>query len=70
MNRSVYCNVTPICCENCGTAMTIPDEEMYEVDGDWLCEECFKDFIDAMTMSEIADKMGIQHKRVEFLTDI
>lgn len=62
-------NSSTICCVNCDTEITIPDVEMFEVDGDWLCEECFKDFIDAMTLNEIADKMEIPHKRVEYLTD-
>lgn len=65
-----FTNAKIIHCPSCDTAMTIPDEEMYEVNVDWLCEECFKDFIDAMTLNEIADKMGIPHQAAEYLTDI
>ena len=48
-------------CENCGEPYGL---YAYEADGEWLCEECFKEWLDNLTLDEMAEAMGIRTKFV------
>lgn len=47
-----------ICCPACGEEMS---EETYEVDGAFVCEGCFKDYIEELGLEELAERMGVRH---------
>ena len=48
-----------ICCPWCGEETS--DEE-YEIDGMFVCESCFKGYLEDMTADELAEMLGIRHK--------
>ena len=47
------------CCPMCGDEMS---EEVYEMEGVYICENCFNDYIEELTKEELADLMGVRHK--------
>lgn len=53
---------TPVpLCPRCGEPLS---EETYEIDlGRFVCEECFDDYIEELSREELADKIGIRHRK-------
>lgn len=52
-------DTNPLYCDRCGEHIT---EYAYEVDGEWVCDECFREHIEGMSCTEIADAMRLQYK--------
>lgn len=48
-----------VCCPWCGEDTS---DEVYEIDGNYVCEDCFKDYIEDKTLEELAEMIGIRHK--------
>lgn len=52
-----------VCCE-CGEGM-LPWADAYEIErGEWVCEECFKDFVSQLDVYTLADALNINHLEV------
>jgi len=48
-----------ICCPLCGEETS---EEVYEVGDVFVCEFCFRSYIEDKTPEELAEMLGIRHK--------
>lgn len=40
-------------------------ENLYEVEGKWICPDCFKDMVNELTLPEWAELMNIEVKKYE-----
>lgn len=55
-------------CDKC-EAWLYGDEAVYESDGLYLCEECFREEIDGISTAELADMLGVKCHTAEGLND-
>lgn len=49
-------------CPRCHDTLT---EYAYELDGQWVCEGCFGEYVGELTMEELADALRVDRKRRE-----
>jgi len=51
-------------CPRCGWGLS---DEVFELDGEYVCAECFKEYLKELGLEYIADELKINHKSKEAL---